>query len=117
MKTTQKLVAMLIVIGAVLLMNSVSVQAQKGYRADKAKAKIEKLKTEFNLTEAQVSSIKTIIKDARPDRKEAKQKKDREEMREIAKETQDKIMNVLNSDQQVKFKEMISNRKNDKNLR
>ncbi len=106
MKTTQRFVTALCITLAVLMTSFGNINAQNGQRAEKAKARIEKMKTDLNLSDAQVASIQSILKDSKSERKEARQNKDREEMKEHAKETQDKIMNVLNSEQQAKFKEM-----------
>lgn len=117
MKTTQKFATIFCITLAVMISSFGNINAQNGQRAEKAKARIDKMKTELNLTDAQVTSIKSILKDTKSERKEARQAKDREEMKELAKETQDKIMNVLTSEQQAKFKEMANNRKTNKKTR
>lgn len=117
MKTTQRFAMVFCITLAVLMTSFGAINAHNGNRAEKAKAKIEKMKTELNLSDAQVASIQSILKDSKSERKEARQNKDREEMKELAKETQGKIMNVLNSEQQAKFKEMANNRKTNKKTR
>jgi septal ring factor EnvC (AmiA/AmiB activator) len=117
MKTTKNFATIFCITLAVLMTSFGNINAQNGQRAEKAKARIEKMKTDLNLSDTQVASIQSILKDSKSERKEARQNKDREEMKEHAKETQDKIMTVLNSEQQAKFKEMANNRKTKKKTR
>jgi Spy/CpxP family protein refolding chaperone len=117
MKTTQKFAILFSILLTVVLSTFSSVEAQNGQRAEKAKARIEKLQSELNLSDAQVTSIKSILKENRSEMKEARQNKDREEMKDLAKETKEKILTVLTSEQQAKFKEMANNRKTNKKSR
>jgi len=117
MKTTQKFAILFSIALTVILSTVETVEAQNGQRAEKAKARIEKLQSELNLSDAQVTSIKSILKENRSEMKEARQNKDREEMKDLAKETQEKILSVLTAEQQTKFKEMANNRKTNKKSR
>jgi len=117
MKTTQKFAILFSIALTIVLSTFTTVEAQNGQRAEKAKARIEKLKTELNLSDAQVTSVKSILKENRSEMKEARQNKDKAEMKDLAKETQEKILAVLTSDQQAKFKEMANNRKTNKKSR
>lgn len=117
MKTTQKFAILFSIALTVVLSTFATVEAQNGQRAEKAKARIEKLQSELNLSDAQVTSVKSILKENRSEMKEARQNKDKAEMKDLAKETQEKILAVLTSDQQAKFKEMANNRKTKKKTR
>lgn len=95
------------IIAALVLIASVPAAAQhRGGDPEKHEQRIEKMKSELNLSDEQVEQIKAIHQEYRGKREAVVSKEDKEQLRALRDEEREKIHAVLTPEQAAKAKEL-----------